>query len=260
MQVPIGFDYVLVLEWLAEGDQRTGAQLHAFLQSIGFNSELVVCSSWDEIQQALNSAAQAVPTRGVPVVHVETHGSSPWHGDPENIGFGVSAESSSAWAKLGPLLAPLNVTAGFRLLVVSAACWGSGVIAAIESGDHPAPFACALGLRTEVSEGRLRDAMREFYRSLRGGLTLSESVDNAQRELEEGQELRLEIIVMLAAKMLWTAYNRRMVMPSLLGALRRRRRARSVWDSWFPAYLQVQVPVYRFENGWQLMGTTTETL
>jgi hypothetical protein len=258
MQVPIAFDYVLVLEWLAEGDQRTGLALHEFLFSIGFDSELVVCESWAEVQQTLILATEAIPFLGVPVVHLETHGSDPWDGDPENIGFGVSAESSSPWATLGPLLVPLNVAAGFRLLVVSAACWGSGVMAAIQSGQHPAPFACALGLRTEVTEGRLRDAMREFYRSLKGGLSVAESVDSAQRELEEGQELRLEVIVMLAAKMLWTAYNRRMALPSLLGALRRRRNARRVWDAWFPPQLQEQVPAYRFENGWQLMAPTTK--
>jgi hypothetical protein len=253
MQVPIGFDYVLVLEWLAKGDQRTGAQLHAFLPSVGFDSVLVVCESWEDVQQALNYAAETISSRGVPVIHLETHGSDPWQGDPEHIGFGTSADSSAAWAKLGTLLAPLNVASGFQLLVVSAACWGSGVIAAIESGEHPAPFACALGLRTEVSEGRLRDAMQEFYRRLKGGDELVECVTSAQRELEEGQELRLEVIVELAARMLWTVYNRPLKLPSLAGPHRRRRRARLVWDSWFPRDLQEAVPVYRFENGWKLI-------
>jgi hypothetical protein len=255
MQVPFGFDYVLVLEWLAEGDQRTGAQLHAFLPSVGFDSELAVCNSWETLQQSLNSATQVVSSRGIPVVHLETHGSNPWHGDPENIGFGTNVDSAPAWAKLGALLAPLNETSGFRLLVVSAACWGSGVMAAIGSGEHPAPFACALGLRTEVSEGRLRDSMREFYRSLKRGLTVAECVANGQRELEEGQELRLEVAVELAAKILVTTYNRPRVFR-FMGEHRRRRRARQIWDSWFPPHLQEREPVYRFEHGWQLTITT----
>lgn len=247
MQVTVGFDYVLILEWLAEGDERTGAQLHEFLQTIGFRSELVVCRSWEDIQQALLAACEAAEAKGIPIVHLETHGSSPWRGDAAaGIGFGPSLDSAPIWARFGPLLAPLNVRAGFRLLVVSAACWGSGVIAAIDAGYHPAPFACAVGLRTEVTEGRLRDAMQELYRCLRRGTTLEESVASAQRELEAGQELRLEIIVDLAARMLATLFRHRRV--RLVGPLRWRRRARFIWDRWFPRYLQDQVPAYRFEN------------
>jgi len=245
--VPVGFDYVLILEWLAEGDEPTGAQLHAFLETIEVRSEFVACNSWEGIQQGLLSAAAEVRTKGVPVIHLETHGSNPWSGDPENIGFGPHAHTSPAWAKLGPLLAPLNIAAGYRLLVVAAACWGSGVMAAIGAGEHAAPFACAVGLRTKVSEGRLRDAMRELYRCLKCGSMVEESVASAQRELEAGQELRLEICVELAAKMLWSIYYRPKVQP-FLGPLRRRRRARGVWNRWFPPSLQQQVPVYRFDT------------
>lgn len=64
--VPVGFDYVLVLEWLADGDARTGAQLHEFLQSIGYRSELVVCHSWEDIEQALIAARGDAAAKGVP--------------------------------------------------------------------------------------------------------------------------------------------------------------------------------------------------
>src|SRR5205085_11619070 len=104
-----------------------------------------------------------------------------------------SSESVTVWGALGTVFAPLNVRDGFQLLVVSAACWGSGVMAAIGGGEHRAPFAYAVGLRTEVTEGRLRDCMRELYRRLKSDSTLAESVDSAQRELGPGQELRLEV-------------------------------------------------------------------
>jgi hypothetical protein len=249
MQVPVGFDYVLILEWLKEGDQPTGAQLHEFLQCVGYPSELVVCNSWEDVEQALQAATAAVGTKGIPVVHVETHGSNPWLGEPENIGFGPWVDSAPAWSKLGALLAPLNVAAGFRLLVVSAACWGSGVMAAIEAGDHPAPFACALGLRTEVSEGKLRDAMREFYRCLRRGDPLSDSVESAQRQLEAEQELRLEIGVLLAAKIIRNAYRRPSSNPNI-GPAERRARLRAIWDRWYPRALQEHWPVYKFQDAW----------
>lgn len=245
--VPVGFDYVLILEWLVEGDSRTGAQLHEFLRTIGFRSEIVACHSWSDLERALIDARDAAGAKGVPIVHFETHGANPWLGDPAaGIGFGPHLDSALVWARLGPLLAPLNVLAGFQLLVVSAACWGSGIIAAIDAGEHPAPFACAVGLRTEVTEGRLREAMRELYRRLRDRIPLRECVASAQRELESGQELRLEVIVDIAMRMLATLRRRRRA--SLIGPLRWRRNARLVWSRWFPRSLQEEVPAYRFEN------------
>jgi len=83
MPVATGFDYVLVLEWLGEDDQRTGAGLNDFLPSIGVRSELCVCQSWEDVRQALNRAAATVGTKGVPTVHLETHGSNPWIGPAE---------------------------------------------------------------------------------------------------------------------------------------------------------------------------------
>lgn len=144
MQVAIGFDYVLVLEWLRKGDEPTGAGLHVFLPSIAVDSELCVCQSWEDVRRALNDAAAAVGRRGIPAVHLETHGSNPWIEAAEDIRLGLHHDSRPAWGQLGPLLAPLNVAAGFRLLFVSAACWDSGIMAAIMQGSilhrSPAPL------------------------------------------------------------------------------------------------------------------------
>jgi hypothetical protein len=249
MQVTVGFDYVLVLEWLSDNDDRTGTQLHELLPSVGFRSELVICQSWEDLKRALEKAAFEIPSKGVPVVHLETHGSDPWGGPPEDIGFGPTGASRVAWTALGEVLAPLNAAADFRLLFVSAACWGSGVIAAIGWGEHPAPFACAVGFRTKVVEGRLRDSMKELYRSIRRGCELGECVASARRELVEGQKVQLEVIVELAVKILRTAYYKPKSPNGVrAGPLRRRRRARRVWDSWFPRSLQERNPTYRFEN------------
>lgn len=249
MQVVVGFDYVLVLEWLSDNDERTGAELHEVLPSVGFRSELAICKSWDDVKRALTQAASDIPRKGVPVVHLETHGSDPWGGAPEDIGFGPSETSGVPWTALGAVLAPLNAAADFRLLFVSAACWDSGVIAAIGWGEHPAPFACAVGFRTKVVEGRLRDSMKELYRSIRRGCELGECVASARRELVEGQEVHLEVTLELAVKILRTVYYKPKFPNGVrAGPLRRRRRARRVWDSWFPRTLQDLIPAYRFEN------------
>src|SRR5271154_462340 len=125
MPVDVGFDYVLILEWLAEGDEPTGEKLAEFLPCVGFDVERVVCHSWADVRRALEIAAAAIPEKGVPVVHLETHGSDPWSSEPEDIGFGGDEASGVAWGELGALLAPLNDASGYRLLFVSAACWGS---------------------------------------------------------------------------------------------------------------------------------------
>jgi hypothetical protein len=249
VQVDIGFDYVLVLEWLAGADERAGTLLHQFLPSIGCDFELVVCHSWSDVEQALKTAVALVPTRGVPVIHLEMHGSDPGVGSAGNTGLGPDEISAVAWAKLGALLAPLNVASDFRLLVTCAACWGPGVMAAIGSGEHPAPFACAVGFRTPVIQERLRHCMMELYRLLKTDLNLTQAVAGAQRELVDGQELRLEIAVALAAKMLHQFYfNPASENAGSVGPHRRRRRARGIWNTWFPPYLQERNATYRFDN------------
>ena len=248
VSIAVGFDYVLILEWLAPGDERTGQQLYEFLQLRNVPSALVVCESWHELRQALQTAAANVGPKGVPVIHLETHGSDPWVGEPEHIACGPDRSAGVPWAELGIELSRLNVASDFRLLFVSAACWGSGIMAAIGAGEYPAPFAFAIGFRTSVGEGRLRDAMKELYRSLQAGLLLPDCVESAQRELTDGQQLQLEIALEIAVKILRvTYYNPDVLRRGAVGPHRRRRRARRVWDSWFPPALQNREPAYRFD-------------
>src|SRR3569833_1269865 len=107
----------------------------------------------------------------------------------------------------------------------------------------------AVGFRTSVGEGRLRDAMREFYRRLKAGDQLNESVESAQRELENDQQISLEVALKLGIKILQHAYYRsETANRTTVGPHRRRRRARAVWDTWFPPSLQERDPAYRFET------------
>jgi hypothetical protein len=247
-RVNVNFNYVLVIEWLNEGDQPTGAQLHHFLGEIGFRSVLLGCNSAEGISDALADAVGAVPTHGIPVVHLESHGTDPSQVDANELCFGAGAGPGVTWQQLGDWLAPLNAASDFRLLCVSAACWGSGVMGGIGGGEHVAPFACAVGFRTSVDEGRLRDAMREFYRRLMAGDQLNESVESAQRELVKDQKISLEVALELGVKILQQAYYRsETAKETTLGPIRRRRRARASWDEWFPPSLQERDPAYRFE-------------
>lgn len=154
------------------------------------------------------------------------------------------------WSELGEWLAPLNEASGYRLLVVSAACWGSAVIRAIGGGEHTAPFAGAIGFRTEVPPGRLFDSIVELYRALRAGESLEQSIAGAQRELGRDQQLQLETAVLLAAKMLLRVFNNPppVFRNANLDPQQRMQILRQSWSRWFPTHLQDQQRVYRFEN------------
>jgi hypothetical protein len=250
VRVTAGFAYVLVVEWLGECDEPTGSQLHDYLHQIGFSSELAVCRSAADVRESLARATERVRATGaVPIVHLEVHGSNPWESRAEAICFGPGeGEQAVTWAELGDWLTPLNVATDFNLMIVSAACWGSAVIGGISGGTSPLPFAFAVGFRTPVDPGRLRDAMREFYRAVHRGDELRECVNSAQRELAGDQMLELEIALALAVEILRTGLYGRPGAPrhTNLDLEVRLGRARDVWDLWFPPDLQERKPAYRF--------------
>lgn len=249
VRVECGFSYVLVLEWLGQ-ERFTGTELFDFLLSIGFRSQFVACSCPDDVRFALAEATAAVGTGGVPLVHLEAHGADPWKVEAEDLCFGAGEGDGVTWSQLGEWLAPLNAASDFQLLCVSAACFGSGVMGGIDGGTHVAPFANAIGFRTSVTPGDLHRCMRELYRRLKAGDTLVDCVASAQRELVGDQKINLEVALELARKILRHVYyspppmTKRQDPP---GPLRRRRRARLVWDRWFPPTLQAHNPSYRFD-------------
>lgn len=211
-----------------------GPCAHARLLERGIRSRLVICNSGEDVRNALINALDNIRAEGVPAVHLETHGSNPFENKPEEIAFQVGRDQLIGWDTLGEWLAALNVASGFQLLVVSGTCWGSGIIQGICRGERPAPFACAIGFRTEVFDGTLYESIRELYRSLSAGVELEESVANAQRELAAGQEIHLEIAVVLAVKMLRHIFFGPPLVPRIgfIGKAHRRRHARQVWNTW----------------------------
>jgi hypothetical protein len=90
----------------------------------------------------------------------------------------------------------------------------------------------------------------ELYRALRGGESIEESAAGAQRELERGQQLQLEMAVLLAAKMLVKVFGDPppVFRNAHLEPLQRIEIARQAWNRWFPTALQDQQPAYGFEN------------
>ena len=278
--ITLAFDYILILEWLANEDRRTGKELHQFLQGLRVPTCLVRCEKVDDVRAALQRAVDNLGTRGIPVVHIESHGSNPFEGDDvRDADFGLDAVPGLPWTELGDWLAPLNEASGFRLLVVGATCWGFAAIAAMKVGEHVAPFAAAVGFSTEVNPSSLHDAMKELYRSLKRGDGLQDSIQAAGRELRSATEkLRCTTAPLLALRILRGVYDgvrtperrtertkrilrkaqeagfpvREGVEQALPDFLHERGEARikEAWDAWFPPSAKSAQVAYQLDWEW----------
>lgn len=83
MRVTVGYDYVLVIEWLNVDEPRlTGTELHERLQAARVPTQLCVCRTGEDVHRALTNAHQQVRNRGVPAIQQETHGTDPFEGNP----------------------------------------------------------------------------------------------------------------------------------------------------------------------------------
>jgi hypothetical protein len=277
----IAFNYVLILEWLDENDERTGQHLEQFLQGMGVSTCLVHCQQADDVRGALARALVNIPERGIPLVHIESHGSDPLEEtDVRDADFGMNAAPGLKWMELGDWLAPLNEASEYKLLVVGATCFGFAAIAAMKIYEHIAPFAATVGFSTEVDERSVRDVMKELYRSIcRRREPLQVAVESANWEVHHaGETLKLTSSPMLAIRVLRGVYEmyrpgvqvsarvaalidrvREAGMPmrqDLMEALpeyigeRRDARIQEAWNAWFSYDAQQEQEAYCLKLEW----------
>lgn len=183
----LSFDYVLIVEWLFERDERTGSGLRDWLQCrMPANKvEYTQCRSRAELEVRLDRARSEVSVHGIPIVHIEAHGQAP-HAGQVPAGFvGPDGNGDSElleWEQLGDVLRPLNVATRFNLLVVGAACYGEGLLLGARGGE-PMPFVAAVGYTDTVSSLSLRHSLMELYRGLLlNKVELGAAVDEADRQ------------------------------------------------------------------------------
>lgn len=203
----LSFDYVLIVEWLFEGDDRTGQELRDWLQGrVPANKiEYTECRSRAELEARLDRARSEVAIRGIPIVHIEAHGEAP-HAGQVPAGFvgpnGNGGCELLEWEHLGDALRPLNIAARFNLLVVGAACYGEGMLLGARGGE-PMPFVAAVGYTEAVSSLSLRHSLVELYRGLLlNNVELGAAVDEAdrQRHFPEDAVLRPTSMTVLLAE------------------------------------------------------------
>jgi hypothetical protein len=253
----VRFTYVLIIEWLGPDDERTGTKLLHCLDGIGVPARVANCKSSEDVQTALIHARQLIPKLGVPAIHIESHGSDvPDDPNGPEPRFGNGGEDTLTWSSLGDLLAPLNEASGFRLLFVSAACFGQAVVAAMNVGRHTAPFAAVVGFTTKVASASVRESMMELYLNLlHRNVGFDEAIESARRELYNvGEKLESDTALKLAYQMI----------AGTLAELREDREKRGfpavevdrllsigltrsleIWNTWFPPALQARDSIYR---------------
>lgn len=166
----LGFDYILIVEWLFDHDARTGFILYEWLSGKlpAGKVEYALCSSPSELEARLEQARRDTPTRGVPIVHLEAHGeyAAPGRTPAGFVGpDGNSGGELLSWERLGDILRPLNIASRFNLLVVGAACYGEGLILGAPGGK-PMPFVAVVGYTDTISQLSLKHSMLELYRGL----------------------------------------------------------------------------------------------
>lgn len=203
----LGFDYILIVEWLFEDDARTGFSLYEWLldKLPAGKVEYAMCCSLSELEARLEQARRDIPMRGVPIVHIEAHGEDPAPGQtPE--GFvgpdGHGGRELLSWERLGDVLRPLNIASRFNLLVVGAACHGEGLILGA-SGGKPMPFVAVVGYTATVSQLSLKHSLLELYRGLlldKSELGLAVEAADRERHSPDDAVLRPTSMVVLLAE------------------------------------------------------------
>ena len=271
------FDYVLILQWLGRDDEPTGELLHDFLLDIGIPVEIAKCHDGNDVAQAISLAHLSTRTRGIPAIHIESHGDDPWSRPARDAEFGLNAAPGIKWSELGEWLAPLNKSCDYQLLVVGATCFGLGTLAALNVNRHVAPFALTLGFSTSVTPGALFRSMKEFYRAIHQKKSVEAAVESARGELKSGEKIVARSVVDVAIQVIRGVYDRvrtpEATLQSTHELLQRARDAglptpaevasalpvilhstsrshcEKAWNSWFPADLQSQDPAYVLD--WQ---------
>lgn len=171
---------VWIIEWLPPDDQKTGRQLHEWIQSRRPKwSHYLKCSTKDEVISCIKKATlRAEKYRFIPVLHIEAHGCEDGLVGPNEKG---EIELFS-WNELTEPLQKLNLATHCNLIVVVAACIGFAAILAMVRGPR-APAIAIVGPEEQIEVGRLFDGTKEFYRRwMDVNPNLTEIVNSASRE------------------------------------------------------------------------------
>jgi hypothetical protein len=157
----LGFDSVIVVESVGEGDLRTGRDLFetvlapAAVADPSFLTELRAPRTRTEFMNDLREIADNAKRYGSsPIVHIETHGGQ--------AGISLGNSESVSWDDIAAVLAVINETSRMNLLVVAAMCHGQHMSDILRPTDRAPAFAI-IGARGEIKGRVLLASMQAFY-------------------------------------------------------------------------------------------------
>jgi hypothetical protein len=171
------YNKIVIIQSLKEG--RTGTHLEedinasAVFKGAHVRAEVVDVESKQGLYEALKSIQNAA--RGgayMPLIHFETHGNS----DPPCLAL-VSGETVP-WTELQCHLAPINEATRFNLIISVAACFGAGIVNAVNPME-PSPCWGLVGPLERRNAGDLLRDFLGFYEEL----IVSKDGDKALRRL-----------------------------------------------------------------------------
>ena len=155
---------VHIVEWLNQGDDRTGWKLFDDLQPLGIKSDPRVEVDFHRIETAgellgllLEFTEEYRRERRTPLLHLETHG--------ERDGIGAR-EQELAWRDLAETLAPLNRLTGVNLVIILAACWGFYGVQMLRPNFGPAAFRGLIAPHRKLDEKEVLKGCLAFYRTV----------------------------------------------------------------------------------------------
>lgn len=171
--------YLLVIEWLDEGERKTGTELCELLKGTLIPMELVPCRTKADVLAALLKASERVLLeRAIPIIQFEAHGCH------EGIAPSRHGGDLLTWKELASPLRNINLLSRFNLVVVGAACYGFSAISSFDV-NNACPYTIGIGFSSGVFEGRLATTMRDFHRELlcSGRYDLNTAIDAARNDL-----------------------------------------------------------------------------
>lgn len=191
---------IWIVEWLSPCDQRTGDQLHKWMQEhCPFRSKHYVCKSKKEVITTIERATHFADSETIPLLHIEGHGDEDGLQGPHGSG----SPESLTWDELTVPLQQLNRHTQCNLVVFVASCTGFAGIQVFSKGPlapkgYLAPAVALVGPLAPIVPSDLLNGTKEFYRRLRDNQSnLNEMVNSAS--LESGEiAFELQPFVFLA--------------------------------------------------------------
>jgi hypothetical protein len=172
MDDKLWFGTVHILEWLPNGDRRTGRELYDEIEPMALLSTPSVRVTYhriatrNEFIATLRKIEDDFRVTGrLPLLQIETHGLYADQEMKDNVGICSMADDTLLWSELMQELVPLNQLTGLRLFMVMASCSGIWGIKMAQPVGR-APFLAILGPNRDVMPDEVAKACVAFYRTI----------------------------------------------------------------------------------------------